>query len=84
MESLPGRPLSNLSSPVPTPISIRNASPLPFRPIEDFVPSTLAQSVREMLPAPATPIRASVPAVLASPVLTERTAFKLAKQLRNF
>jgi len=84
MESLPGRPPSNLSSPAPTPISIRNASPSPFRPIEDFVPSTPAQSVREMPPAPATPIRASVPAASASPAPTERTAFKLAKQLRNF
>ncbi|KAN0103560.1 hypothetical protein V8E51_011873 [Hyaloscypha variabilis] len=84
MESLPGRPPSNLSSPAPTPISTRNASPSPFRPIEDFVPSTPAQSVREMPPAPATPIRASVPAASASPAPTERTAFKLAKQLRNF
>ncbi|KAN0090652.1 hypothetical protein V8E51_013788 [Hyaloscypha variabilis] len=86
MESLPGRPPSNSSSPAPTPISTRNASPSPspFRPIEDFVPSTPAQSVREMPPAPATPIRASVPAASASPAPTERTAFKLAKQLRNF
>jgi hypothetical protein len=38
MESLPGRPPSSLSSLVPTPTSIRNASPSPFRPIENFVP----------------------------------------------
>jgi hypothetical protein len=84
MESLPGRPPSNLSSPVLTPVSICNASPLPFRPIENFVPYTPAQSVREVPPVPATPIRASVPATSASPIPTERTTFKLAKQLRNF
>ena len=84
VKSLPGRPPSNLSSPTPTPASIRNASPSPFRPIENFVPYTPAQSVRDVPPAPATPIRASVPAASASPAPTERTACKLAKQLRNF
>jgi hypothetical protein len=84
VKSLPGRPPSNLSSPTPTLASIHNASPSPFRPVENFVPSTPAQSVRDVPPAPATPIRASVPATSASPAPAERTAFKLAKQLRNF
>ena len=79
MESLPRRPLSNLSSLILTLISIRNTSPLPFYPIKDFIPSTLAQSVREMLLAPATPIRAFILATSASPALTERTIFKLVK-----
>jgi len=79
VKSLPGRLLSYLSSPILTLVSIRNASPLPFRLIKDFVPSTLAQSIREIPLAPATPIRASVLATLASPALTERTIFKLAK-----
>jgi hypothetical protein len=84
MESLPGRPPSSLSSLVPTPTSIRNASPSPFRPIENFVPCAPAQSVRDVPPAPATPIRAFVPAISASPAPAERTALKLAKQLRTF
>ena len=79
MESLPGRLLSNLSSLVPTLISIRNTSPLLFYLIKDFVPSILAQSVREILLAPATPIRASIPATLASLALTKYTTLKLAK-----
>ncbi len=83
MESLPGRPPSSLSSPAP-PTSIRNASPSPFRPIENFVPCTPAQSVRDVPPAPATPNRAFVPAISASPAPAERTALKLAKQLRTF
>ena len=84
MRSLPERPPSNLSSPAPTPTSTRNALPSPFRPVENFVLSTPAQSVLDVSLAPATPIRASVPAVSASPASTEHTAFKLAKQLRNF
>ena len=86
MKYLPERSPSNLSSPAPTPTSHRNALPSPstFRPIENIVPSTPVQFVREASPAPATPVRASVPAASASPAPVERTAFKLAKQLRNF
>lgn len=82
VKTLPGRPPSNLSSPTPTPA--RNASLSPFHPVENFVPPTPAQSARDEPPAPATPLRTSVPAASASPAPTERTAFKLAKHLRNF
>lgn len=84
VKSLPERTPSNSSFHAPTPTPIRNASPSPFHPIENFVPSTPAQSVRDALPALAAPTRASVPAASASPAPAERTAFKLAKQLRNF
>ena len=84
VKSLPGRPPSNLSSPTPILASIRNVSPSPFRLVENFVPSIAAQSVRDVPPAPSTPIRAPAPAVSVSPAPTERTAFKLAKQLRHF
>ena len=67
------RTQSNLSSPAPTPRSGSNASPSPFRPIENFVPSTLAQSVRDKSPNPTTSIRASVPdALTLSEILNSR------------
>jgi hypothetical protein len=79
MESLPGRLLSNLSSPVPILVSIYNTSPLPFYSIKNFIPYILAQSVYNILLAPTTPIYTSIPVVLASPIPTECTIFKLAK-----
>jgi len=63
MKSLPEGP----PSPARTPRSHSNASPSPFRPIENLVPSTPVQFIREASPALATPPRASVPATLASP-----------------
>ena len=79
MKSLLRRLLSYLSSPILTLVSIRNTLPLLFYLIKDFAPSILAQFIREILLAPTTPIRAFVLATLASPILTERTIFKLAK-----
>ena len=74
-----------------------NGSSSPFWRIESFEPSSPAQSVTQPTRAPATPtpvlrpmpVAATVDAansanMPASPAPTERTAFKLAKQLRNF
>ena len=84
MKSLPEGLLSNLSSLVLTLRSSSNTLPLPFYPIENFVPLTPVQFIRETLPALVTLPRASVLATLVFTVLIEYTAFKLAKQLRNF
>jgi hypothetical protein len=96
MKSLPVGTPSNLSSPAPTQRSFSNTPSLPFYQIESFELSSPAQSVIPAPPAAATPTPAPAPApvavapeaialdIEASPVPTERTAFKLAKHLRNF
>lgn len=78
VKALPERPPSSPSSPAPTLPSSRGALPPPSpaspRPV---------QSVRDASPAAAA-ARAAVPAASASPAPAERTAFKLATQLRSF
>jgi hypothetical protein len=90
-------PTNSTSSPPATEGPPSDAPSSPFRRIESIAPSSLAESVICTTPAPAiptpTPARTpgataspdvAAPDAAASPAPTERTTFKLAKQLRNF